>query len=389
MSARTSGSPSQVLVGNRRLLAEHGLAIDETAEPLAARRSTTRARPPLLVAVDGSIAGVIGLRDTVRPEAHDVIHDLKHLKIGQVAVLTGDREPAARQGREEGPRQDGGGRALPADKAAWIKEQQEAGRKVAMVGDGINDAPALAQADAGIALGGMGADLAAEAGDLIILGDPLRDLPDLVELSRATVRVIRQNIIGFAFGLNAVAVLLASLGILGPVAAAILHQVGSLLVLLNAMRLLAFGDWAELPPFRQLRALPAGGSAASTTGSTSARSGDGCVRRRGGPACARVGSAGLLYATSGMHGDRSRRGRAGPPVRRISGRARAGPAPPAAAPARSRSRGVRARPGAEPGARVPRRPSRARGEPLRWEASHGTEPGRRCRGRGRRRRHCC
>ena len=111
------------------------------------------------------------------------------------------------------------------------------------------------QADAGIALGGIGADLAAEAGDLIVLGEPLRVLPDLFGLSRATIAIIRQNIIGFAFGLNAVAMLSATFGILGPVAAAILHQVGSLLVLLNSMRLLVFGDWAELPPFRQLRAL--------------------------------------------------------------------------------------------------------------------------------------
>ena len=99
------------------------------------------------------------------------------------------------------------------------------------------------QADAGIALGGIGADLAAEAGDMIVLGDPLRVLPDLLGLSRKTIAIIRQNIIGFAFGLNAVAMLSATFGILGPVAAAILHQVGSLLVLLNSMRLLVFGDW--------------------------------------------------------------------------------------------------------------------------------------------------
>jgi len=251
--ARADGSPSQVLVGNRRLLAEHGLTIGETVEPLL-RALDDQGETTLLVAVDGAIAGVIGLRDTVRTEAHDVVHDLKHLKISQLAVLTGDREPVARRAAKHVHIKTVHSELLPADKAKWIKEQQEAGRKVAMVGDGINDAPALAQADAGIALGGIGADLAAEAGDLILLGDPLRNLPSLVELSRATVRVIRQNIIVFAFGLNALAVTLASVGILGPVAAAILHQVGSLLVLLNAMRLLVFGDWTELPPLRQVRA---------------------------------------------------------------------------------------------------------------------------------------
>ena len=184
-----------------------------------------------------------------------MIHDLKHLKISQLAILTGDREPVARRVARQVHVKTVRSELLPADKARWIKEQQEAGRIVAMVGDGINDAPALAQADAGIALGGIGGDLAAEAGDLILLGDPLRHLPALVELSRATVRVIKQNIIGFAFGLNAVAVLLASLGILSPVAAAVLHQAGSLLVLLSAMRLLVFGEWATLPPFRQIRSL--------------------------------------------------------------------------------------------------------------------------------------
>jgi Cu+-exporting ATPase len=253
----TDGAKARILVGNRRLMAEHGLAVDESAgawlETLDGQGET-----PLLVAVDGTIVGVIGLRDTVRPEAHDVIHDLKHLNIGQVAVLTGDREPAARWVARKVHVREVKAELLPGDKAAWIKDQQETGRRVAMVGDGINDAPALAQADAGIALGGIGSDLAAEAGDLIILGDPLRNLPGLVELARATVGVIRQNIIGFAFGLNGVAVLLASLGVLKPVAAAILHQAGSLLVLLNAMRLLAFGGWAELPPFRQVRELAAG-----------------------------------------------------------------------------------------------------------------------------------
>jgi Cu+-exporting ATPase len=244
---------ASVLVGNTRLLAEHGISLGDAA---LARRAALeeQGETPLAVAVDGEVVGWIGLHDEVRGEAHDVVHDLKHLKIRQLALLTGDREPVARRVARQVHLKTVLAGLLPAEKAGWIKEQQEAGRRVAMVGDGINDAPALAQADAGIALGGMGTDLAAEAGDLVVLGDPLRNLPGLVELSRATVRVIRQNIIGFAFGLNATAVTLAALGVLSPVAAAILHQIGSLLVLLNAMRLLLFGGWSELPPGRWLRA---------------------------------------------------------------------------------------------------------------------------------------
>jgi Cu+-exporting ATPase len=248
------GASHSVLVGNRRLLAEHEIELDETVDELLSRLDG-RGETALIVAVDGAVAGVIGVHDPVRPEAHDVIHDLRHLKVREIAVLTGDRGPAARATAKEVHADTVAAELLPADKARWIEERRAAGRKVAMVGDGINDAPALAQADAGIALGGVGADLAAEAGSLILLGEPLRVLPGLVELSRSTVSIIRQNIIGFAFGFNAVAMLAAALGILGPIAAAILHQVGSLLVLLNSMRLLVHGGWSETPPARALQRL--------------------------------------------------------------------------------------------------------------------------------------
>ncbi len=193
------------------------------------------------------------MTDSVRPEAHDVVHDLKHLGFSEVAILTGDRSPAARVVAKRTHIKNVEAELLPADKAVWVRGRQADGRRVAMVGDGINDAPALAAADVGIALGRVGADLAAEAGDMVLLGEPLHVLPDLVRLSRKTVAILRQNILGFAFGLNAVAIGAAFLGLLGPIAAAILHQVGSLLVLLNSMRLLAFGDWANLAPLRWLR----------------------------------------------------------------------------------------------------------------------------------------
>ncbi len=252
----SDGSSRSILIGNRRLLVEKGVTIDDDAKA-ALDAADVRGETPLIVAEEGVVVGFLSARDTVRPEAHDVVHDLKHLGIKQIAILTGDRASAAKLVARKTHIKIVESELLPADKARWVEQAQAGGRKVAMVGDGINDAPALASAHVGIALAGVGADLAAEAGDVLILGDPLRNLPDLVKLSRATVAVIRQNIIIFAFGLNAVAMASAAFGILGPVAAAMLHQAGSLLVLLNAMRLLAFGDWRERFPTRQLIALGA------------------------------------------------------------------------------------------------------------------------------------
>jgi Cu+-exporting ATPase len=254
VEARLADSGRTVLVGNPRLMSERGVAVEPTVEEVLTRLDSG-GETPLLVAEDGRVIGLIGARDTVRREAHDVVHDLKHLRFSTVALLTGDRRPAADLVAKKVHIKTVESELLPADKAAWIRARQAEGRRVAMVGDGINDAPGLAAADVGIAIAGPGADLAAEAGDVILMSEPLLVLPDFVRLSRATVRIIRQNIIIFAFGLNAAAIGLAFAGILGPVAAAILHQAGSLLVLLNAMRLLAFGDWHEAPPFRQIRAI--------------------------------------------------------------------------------------------------------------------------------------
>jgi P-type Cu+ transporter len=249
-----TGAPRQVAVGNLRLFKELGIGVDASLEAILTGLDGS-GQTALIVAVDGMVAGVIGVADAIRPEAHDVIHELRHLKVKEVAVLTGDRAAAAKVVAKRLHADTFEAELLPAGKARWIEDRKSAGRRVAMIGDGINDAPALAAADAGIALGRIGADLAAEAGEIIMLGEPLRALPELVGLSRATVAVIRQNIIGFAFGLNAAAILAATLGVLGPVPAAILHQIGSFLVLLNAMRLLVYGNWAELPPIRGLRAL--------------------------------------------------------------------------------------------------------------------------------------
>ncbi len=231
----TDALPSTLLVGNVRLMKEHGISLLSDVES-ALVGLDGNGQTSLILVSNGRIVGLIGAHDRVRSQAHDVIHDLKHLGLKDLAILTGDRTAAAVAVGKKVHIKQVEAELTPAGKAEWITRCQSEGRVVAMVGDGINDAPALARADVGLALAGVGGDLAAEAGSVVLMGDPLEALPETIRLARHTVGVIRQNILFFAFGLNAVAVVLAGLRVLGPVAAAILHQVGSSMVLLNALR---------------------------------------------------------------------------------------------------------------------------------------------------------
>jgi Cu+-exporting ATPase len=246
VSANVGGS--RILVGSRRLLEEQGvtLGVDTLAllENLDASGQTA-----LLVARDNVVLGAIGVRDRLRPEAAAVLAELRSMGITDIALLTGDRAAAARPVAAALDITEVHSDLLPEQKAAFIQNWQ--GKHVAMIGDGINDAPALAQADVGMAIAASGADVTAEAGDIVLMGDPLRPLPLLVGLSRETVRIIRQNILIFAFGVNLVGILVTawlwpiivpvSWRSHSPLAAVIYHQFGSLAVLLNAMRLLWFG----------------------------------------------------------------------------------------------------------------------------------------------------
>ena len=240
-----AGVESQtVLVGNLRLFREQEVPLDKAVET-ALEALDASGQTALLVAVDGQVAGIFGARDRVRQEAHGVVHDLKHLGLKDQTILTGDRAAPAQAIARKVHLKSVESELTPGAKADWVHRKQEEGRVVAMIGDGINDAPALAMADVGIALGGVGTDIAAEAGSIVLMGDPLTPLPDAIRLARRTVAIIRQNILFFAFGLNAVAVLLAGLRVLGPVAAAIVHQIGSFLVILNAIRLLGSEGWEQ------------------------------------------------------------------------------------------------------------------------------------------------
>ncbi len=243
-----------VVVGNRRALAQGEIAFSNDVVSLLKAREVA-GESPLVVAVDGRVVGVIGVRETMRPESSSVLQELREAGVTQFALLTGDRpQPADAVVRSLDLFDHVATEQLPADKAAWIEAARRAGRCVAMVGDGTNDAPALAAADVGLVLGRAGADLAADAGDILLLGDPLRPLPGLLRLSRALVQNIWQSILLFAFGLNGIGVLACSVGWLSPVGGALFHEAASLAVMLNAMRLLWFDGWSSAQATRATNA---------------------------------------------------------------------------------------------------------------------------------------
>jgi len=212
---RATVDGADVRVGSARYLTAEGVAMDATSEALAAVAAAEgRGDTVVWVAVDGRVRGALALSDGLRPEAAAAVTQLRRLGL-EPWMVTGDREPVARVvGAAAGiaPAQTMA-EVSPADKAAAVTAIQARGARVAMVGDGINDAPALAQSDLGVAVG-TGADVAIEASDLTVLGDDLRAVPTGIGLARATMRIIRQNLV-WAFGYNVLLIPVAA-GILYP-----------------------------------------------------------------------------------------------------------------------------------------------------------------------------
>lgn len=227
---------TRVLVGNAALLTEYGVA-DEVGASDTAARLAAAGRTPMIVAVGERVLGVIAVADTVRSTAAAMVDDLHRAGVKRVVMLTGDAQPVAEAiARATGVDEVRAG-LLPEDKLTAVKEFQEQGFTVAMVGDGVNDAPALATADIGVAMGAAGSAVAVETADIALMGDRLERLPQAVSLAKRTVRVMRQNIV---IALATVAALL--LGVFaGGVTMAIgmlVHEASVLVVIVNAMRLL-------------------------------------------------------------------------------------------------------------------------------------------------------
>lgn len=172
----------------------------------------------------------------MRSEAKGVIADI-HKARGQAVLLTGDHENAAKSIAGQLGIQELKAGCLPEDKLQYIKDGQSQADYICMIGDGINDAPALKQAHVGIAMGGVGSDIAVDAADIALVNDEIRELPHLLRLSRRMMRTIKGNL-AFSMALNFVAILLAMAGILNPVVGALVHNAGSVFVIVNSAFLL-------------------------------------------------------------------------------------------------------------------------------------------------------
>jgi Cu+-exporting ATPase len=230
------GSDKSVVVGRPELLEEEGLQVAAVLRQAYATEQAT-GRTPIVVGWADQAQGVIAVADVVKPSSGEAVHRFRWLGLDPV-LLTGDHEAAARTVAAEVGIDDVIANVLPQQKVAEVMRLQEAGHHVAMVGDGVNDAAALAQSDLGIALG-TGADAAKHASDLTLISGDLQAAADAIRLSRATLRTIHGNL-WWAFAYNVVALPLAAMGFLNPMIAAAAMAFSSLFVVTNSLRLLRF-----------------------------------------------------------------------------------------------------------------------------------------------------
>ncbi len=251
-------SGAKILVGRAQWLQDNAVREDfEKSVDL----NETEGWSLIFVARDGKCIGWIGLQDKTRAEAKESLVELKDAGVRRIAMISGDRQPVATRVAAEIGCEEAKGDCLPQNKVEFVRAMKAKGYKVAVIGDGVNDAPALAAGDIGIAMGAAGSEVAIHSATIALMNNDLRRLPFLVKLSRSTRAVINQNFLfGVLFiiaGLSA-----AAFGYVGPIVAAILHNVGSLIVIFNSARLVRKGE--ELEHFHPEPAAPKNDSGAPT-----------------------------------------------------------------------------------------------------------------------------
>jgi cation-transporting P-type ATPase C len=238
LGMRTQADGQVLLLGSEALMTAEGVPVDAEALDWL-RRLRELTETPLLLAVDGRLVGLISLRDEVRPEAKDVVDALRADGVRRVVMLTGDHATAAAAVAQSLDIDEWRAETLPEHKQDVIAQLRAEGYTVAMVGDGTNDAPALAAADIGIAMGVSGTDVAVETADVALVGDDLRHLLDLRQLGGRTLDIVGQNY-GMSIAVNGAGLLAGAGGALSPVLAAVLHNASSVAVALNSSRLVRY-----------------------------------------------------------------------------------------------------------------------------------------------------
>ena len=228
---KACNSYGEIVCGNQKYMSELNI---EESENLQSTLDTLRyeGKASIIVASNGKTTGVIGLSDMIREDAGDMIEALHKLDT-ETILLTGDHKETADYFASKVGIKDVRGELLPEDKLTAIEDIKKSGRQVCMIGDGVNDAPALKASDVSVAMGTMGSDVAIDAADVALLGDDIGKIPYLKRLSNSTLFTIRFNI-ALSMCINAVAIICSVLGLLNPVTGAIVHNAGSCLVVLNA-----------------------------------------------------------------------------------------------------------------------------------------------------------
>ena len=222
---------SKIIAGTKKLLDEEKITLKNSIEP-------QNGEIAIYVTKNGEIIGQVHLADTMRETSKETVSNLKRLRI-KTTLLTGDNEKTAKFIAEQAKIRNVKSDCLPEDKTEYIKNEQTLGHKVAMIGDGINDAPSLRQANVGIAMGDIGSDVSVEAANIALINGNIEDLPHLISIARKTIRVINVGI-AFALTLNIIAMALAILGIINPIEGALIHNIGSVIVIIYASTLANF-----------------------------------------------------------------------------------------------------------------------------------------------------
>lgn len=225
----------KIIAGNQKLLSENNIKMPNNINNQADFHLNNGCTV-IYIAIDNKLAGFIVLSDTIREQSIDMLNKLKQTNVNPV-LLTGDNINSAKNIANKLKINEFISNCLPEDKLKYIKDYQKTGKKICMIGDGINDAPALKIADVGIAMGGIGSDIAVDAADIALVDDEIKELPHLLKLSKKMMNTIKLNLV-FSMGLNFLAIYLAITGNINPVIGALVHNAGSVAVIINSALLL-------------------------------------------------------------------------------------------------------------------------------------------------------